>query len=139
MYLVRGSTRMQRMDAKTLLEIAEFNVRLCWNKAIKKYPNMFGKPVPKISLNNRFKTTAGMAYYDTNEIKLSTELFAEHTEHFVADTIPHEVAHIVDWIVFGEWGHGPTWKRVMRECYNLEPARLHNMTNSKHEARKAKI
>ena len=125
------------MDTKTLSDIAVREVQACWLRFCDIYPQLRRDNVPAISLNNRFKTTAGMAYYDSHSIKLSTELFREHTDHFIADTIPHEVAHLVDYIVFKEWGHGPSWKQVMR-AYGLEPARCHNMTNSAHEARKYK-
>ena len=132
---------MHLMDTKTLQEIAEYNVRLCWNKAAKRYLriNQIASKYPTISLNNRFKTTAGMAYYEQHHVALSTELFSEHTEEFVKDTIPHEVAHLVAAIVYEDFGHGSGWKKVMLDCYGLRPERLHNMVNSKHEARKAKV
>jgi predicted SprT family Zn-dependent metalloprotease len=52
--------------------------------------------------------------------------------------LPHELAHQVDWDINKKDGHGPTWKSIMVN-YGLPPDRLHNLVNTKWEARKAAI
>jgi hypothetical protein len=32
----------------------------------------------------------------------------------LADTLLHEMAHVADWLVDGERGHGPTWRAWAR-------------------------
>ena len=63
-------------------------------------------------------------------IKLSLKLLQLNGEDFVARTPGHEAAHIVDYVVFGNAGHGATWQRVMRlfgqpveRCHNFEVPR----------------
>lgn len=52
-------------------------------------------------------------------------LFAQHyTERFLARTVPHELAHVAAYQMFGTMAHDNNWRRVM---YNLgvEPTRCH--------------
>ena len=122
-----------------LLEIATYNIARCWRIASLKYGADKIGPMPKVTISKRLKVTAGWAYFDKNEVKLCYDLFVEHMETFVQETIPHEVAHLVAAKVYEDTGHGKGWKSVMVECYKLEPARCHNMANSKYEARKANV
>lgn len=46
-------------------------------------------------------------------IKLAAKVFTEDSEAF-RNTIAHEVAHLADFQIFKEWGHGRTWKAIMR-------------------------
>jgi SprT protein len=94
--------------------------------------------MPIIYFNNRLKTTAGYCYHEKREIQISRELFEEHMEEFRRIIIPHEFAHQVAFDLHGvDCGHGPKWKEVMVK-YGIPPARLHNLTNTKHAARRAK-
>ncbi len=97
------------------------------------------KPMPVFKMNKRLKTTAGRNFWELRVIDLSVELFSQHPEYFRDDTIPHELAHQVCFDVYGECKqiHGTEWKSVMR-AVGLEPSTYHSMTNSIHEARKAK-
>lgn len=125
------------MDIKYLHEVAEFNVRKQWARACVFYPSLKKYECPKTEISTRLKTTAGYAFYrPTNIVRFSAELMWEHTEFFIKDTIIHEVAHIVADNVFGHQGHGPAWKRVML-AMGVTPNRLHPLTNSKWEAKKA--
>ena len=85
---------------------------------------------PKVVLNNRLKSTAGRAFIENNPqyIDLSTELFWQYTEQFVQDTIPHELAHLVAFTVYGDPGHGIGWRNVITKM-NIPTKRCHNMVN----------
>ena len=126
------------MDRKYLQDVAEFNVRRTWNTFAKVFPELKNHNVPAVKINNRLKTTAGKAWYDLHLVEFSAELMWEHTDNFIADTIPHEVAHLVAAIVFGDFGHRSGWKQTL-EMGGFTSNRCHNMINSKHEARKAKV
>ena len=71
-------------------------------------------------------TTAGTAYYHANKIHLNHGLFIRNKEDFFSHTIPHEIAHLVSYRVFGKvgMGHGAEWKFVMR-VFGVEANRLH--------------
>ena len=109
-----------------------------WNKLHIIYPGIL-VTVPRIEFSNRLKTTAGLAYAESipQFVRLSTELLWEHTDEMLESTLPHELCHLVAWSVYQARGHGPDWRRVMIRI-GLEPDVYHNMTNSKHEARRAK-
>ena len=70
-------------------------------------------------------TTAGRAWLGQWRIQLNEQLCKENTEDFMSDTIPHEVAHLVAYKVFGDDGHGDGWRSVMR-ALGLNPSRCHD-------------
>lgn len=124
------------MDTSYLQEVGDYRVKIWWDKLRKVYPQI-QKVYPKVKLNNRLKTTAGRAWIDKapQYIDLSTELFWEYTEQFLCDTIPHELAHLVAYTVYGDEGHGKGWYSVL-ERMGIQTSRCHSMVNSKHERRK---
>lgn len=130
------------MDKQYLLDVATKRVSIIWEKAQKAYPKQLGQiPMPKVLINARLKTTAGMAHYNEHRVEFSAELMWEHTEHFVKDTIPHEVAHIIAHRVFpnAKQHHGPEWKNMLQWLLNGgKPETYHSLVNSVHCARKAK-
>lgn len=100
-------------------------VRMIW-------PNInYQRPTVRYDLRG---TTAGYAYYATNIVKFNPILLHENTDDFKTDTIPHEIAHVVSFKLYGlaGKGHGPNWKHVMRRL-GVTPTRCHSLdvTNSK--------
>ena len=110
---------------------------LVWQQLCQLYPQLGGIPRPAVKYNARLKTTAGRAFFDSNPpyFDLSLELLWQYPDTVIEDTVPHELAHIAAYIVFGDCGHGKAWKSVML-AINRPPAVYHNMLNSKHETRK---
>jgi predicted SprT family Zn-dependent metalloprotease len=41
----------------------------------------------------------------------------------ILDVILHEIAHALDFVRYGNWGHGKTWKQVCKEI-GAKPSRL---------------
>lgn len=84
-------------------------------------------PRPAIKINKRLRSTAGRAFISENPqyIDLAYCFLVEFPEDMLADTLPHEYAHIIAWNLFQDPGHGKGWKHVMRS-YGLEPTRCHN-------------
>jgi SprT protein len=69
---------------------------------------------------------AGLAYRNKNQIDLSPTLLRENGDKFINRTVPHEIAHLICFIVWpGTSAHGPEWKGVMRRL-GLEPSRCHS-------------
>ena len=104
-------------------------VAFIWEKFKALYPELRKHTCPTVSINNRLKTTGGRAGgFLGNQIELSAELYFYNQEEFYREIIPHEIAHLVDYMLTGNMGHGPTWKSIM-QAYGLPGDRLHNLIN----------
>ena len=75
------------------------------------YGRTFRTPELAFDLRGR---TAGLAYYGTPRIRINLSLAERNTEHFLRETVPHEVAHLVSFELYGSRGrgHGAHWKSV---------------------------
>jgi SprT protein len=124
------------MDKQTLQDLAQYHVRSWWVKMLKQYPTI-QRATPVVTLNNRLKTTAGRAFIEDvpQRIDLSTDLFTQYTDRMISDTIPHELAHLVAYTVYGDSGHGKGWKSVVAHM-GIATTRLHNMVNSNYRGRR---
>jgi predicted SprT family Zn-dependent metalloprotease len=69
------------------------------------------------------RTTAGKAYYNLNMIKLNKTLFLENKDKF-NQTIGHEIAHLLNYEIYGHTGHNGSWKAIMI-LLGLKPNRCH--------------
>ena len=83
------------------------------------------------SLRGRCAGQARVAANGETLIRLNRKLLHENLADFLAQTIPHEVAHlVVTWQTRNRRHrprpHGPEWQAVMRDCFGLEPARCHD-------------
>ncbi|QIW16700.1 SprT family protein [Pasteurellaceae bacterium RH1A] len=98
---------------------------------------------------------AGVAYLRENEIRLNPVLLAENGADFIQQTVPHELAHLLVYQLFGRvQPHGKEWKMMMEEvlgvpaevyhCYDLAKVRqtfayqcacqTHQLTIRRHKA-----
>jgi len=124
------------MTKTELQDLAQYHVRIWWVKLLKQYPTI-QRVTPVVTLNNRLKTTAGRAFIEDvpQRIDLSTDLFTQYTEHMIQDTVPHELAHLVAYTVYGDKGHGRGWYSVL-EKMGIVTTRLHNMVNSRYRGKR---
>jgi hypothetical protein len=70
---------------------------------------------------------AGRAIWPDNRIRLNPVLLCENVEDFVRETVPHEIAHLLNRAMNGNsvTPHGKEWKAIMR-AMGLKPQRCHN-------------
>ena len=64
----------------------------------------------------------GHANYGKQEIAFSSH-YVKLKDHEILDVILHEIAHALDYVRYGNWGHGKTWKQVCIEI-GAKPSRL---------------
>jgi predicted SprT family Zn-dependent metalloprotease len=77
---------------------------------------------PTIRVSNRMKVNAGEYWFDSANnrgvITFSRKLFEENIKDYLESTIPHEVAHHIEFIKTGNPGHGKLFKQIMTEVFN---------------------
>lgn len=87
-------------------------------KAEAHYNRTFKRPIIRFDIKN---TNGGEAWIKKNLIRLNLILLVENEEHFLAQTVPHEVAHLVAHFVYDAKPmngkkvrpHGKEWQEVM--------------------------
>jgi SprT protein len=71
-------------------------------------------------------TAAGTAWLEKWEIRLNPVLLLENQQAFVDEVVPHELAHLLVWKVFGRVPpHGKEWKWMMQEVLGVPARRTH--------------
>ncbi|WP_075182385.1 SprT family zinc-dependent metalloprotease [Pantoea sp. 1.19] len=85
-------------------------------------------PEPTLSFQQR-GTAAGTAWLEKWEIRLNPTLFLENREAFIAEVIPHELAHLLVWTLYGRVPpHGKAWRWMMEEVLGVPANRTHRFT-----------
>lgn len=116
--------------------LSRLNVKadIVWAELARQYPALRNTKTPDIILNGRLWRTAGRAWQEDGVIELGWKFFI-HSPQYRAIMynviLPHELAHIADYIVYGEselkCGHGNGWREIMIYL-GLPPKATHNMT-----------
>jgi SprT protein len=86
--------------------------------------------MPEIRYNLRGVRTAGKAYPKRYGIGLHPKYLAAYTDHYIENTVPHEVAHLVSLIVHGKEKmhrkyHEREWQDIML-MFGAEPVAKHS-------------
>lgn len=99
--------------------------------AEKHYGQTFKFPRVEYSVRG---TCGGKAYTTEWRVNFNATLLVENEDKFIATTVPHEMAHLIDYQLnpnnfHAAWGkkrsiHGPTWKRIMM-VLGAPPNRCH--------------
>lgn len=83
-------------------------------------------PEPALLYQQR-GTSAGTAWLEKWQIRLNPQLLLENQQAFVEEVVPHELAHLLVWQVFGRVApHGKEWKWMMQEVFGVSPRRTHS-------------
>ncbi len=96
----------------------------CITRASEHFIYSFDTPALSFKLRGK---CAGKAYLQQWEIRLNPILFGENPQAYLNEVIPHEVAHLIVFKLFGNVKpHGEEWRSVMREVFGLIPKTTHN-------------
>lgn len=96
----------------------------------------FGKEfiAPAISYAVRGQK-AGVAYLERNEVRFNPILLAENSQVFIQQTVPHELAHILVYQLFGKVApHGKEWKMMMEDVFGV-PANIYHSFDTRNTAK----
>ena len=83
------------------------------------------------SLRGRCAGQAQITPDGKTRLRINLQLLQENQDDFLSQTIPHEIAHLVVlWKARKKRKrpnpHGPEWRQVMRNCFQLRPVRCHS-------------
>lgn len=82
-------------------------------------------PIPYVDYRLR-GVKAGVAYLLKNEIKLNRTLLMENEMEFIQQVVPHELAHLIVYQVFGRVKpHGKEWRWVMIHLFGVPAETCH--------------
>lgn len=102
----------------------------CYALAEAWYLKSFARPQILLNLRGR---SAGVAELQKNRLRFNAVLLAENESAFLAEVVPHEVAHLLAWKLHGRGvrPHGHEWQQIMRQVFALEPRRTHLFDTSR--------
>ncbi len=99
-------------------------VEACYQQAETFFSRRFERPQVSFKLRGQ---KAGVAHLNSNLLRFNPQLYRENREHFLKQTVAHEVAHLIAHQMFGGRirPHGEEWQLIMRGVYELVPDRCH--------------
>lgn len=117
------------LDLESLDKAVRDRLQHCFQLAEQHYQRRFSMP----GLNYKVRgVKAGCAYLERNEIRLNPILLVENQKEFIHQVIPHELAHLLVFQLFGKVKpHGKEWRRLMQEVFQLEPKSCHQFDVSR--------
>ena len=111
-------TRLRHLNMRVIRKLEK-----CLQLASYKFNQAFVMPTLEYNVRG---TKAGVAYLQQNAIKLNRTLLLENPTEFINQVVPHELAHLIVYQVFGNVKpHGKEWKKVMTELFHLPAETCH--------------
>jgi SprT protein len=100
-------------------------VERCYALAEKRLGRSFVRPRVTLDLRGQ---RAGVAYLGRNLLRFNAQMYQDHAEDFLRQTVPHEVAHLLAHALYGSRirPHGPEWQNLMTGLFGLPAKRCHD-------------
>lgn len=133
-----GSVQVAQINGKVAIRLEDIvppaidkqvqaNVKAYWDVATAKFGPEIGE-CPTVSYRLNSRRIVGQIWYHKNVLKLNPVWLAVPdtavVDSILADTIIHELCHMIDWKKFKNKGHGGTWRLCMTRM-GIPPSRLH--------------
>ena len=116
--MMSSQTQFRHLKMQVQNKLAE-TLQLAENRFHRKFP------IPIISYDLR-GVKAGVAYLQKNEIKFNRTLLLGNSDEFIRQVVPHELAHLIVYQVFGRVKpHGREWQAMMTQLFNLPADTCH--------------
>src|SRR5690554_6055546 len=105
-------------DPRAMPELLNSRVEACYQQAEAFFKRPFRRPQVSLRLRGQ---KAGVAHLQENLLRFNAQLYRDNREHFLKQTVAHEVAHLVAHQLFGPRikPHGEEWQSIMRGVYQL--------------------
>lgn len=96
----------------------------CYQLAEQHFGRTFERPRVTLELRGQ---KAGIAYLHRNELRFNAQLYRENHDHFLLQTVPHEVAHLLAQALYGDRirPHGREWQGLMTGLFGRPADRCH--------------
>lgn len=101
------------------------SVEQCYQLAEQRLGRSFARPRVTLDLRGQ---RAGVAYLNRNLLRFNAQMYQDHADDFLRQTVPHEVAHLIAHALHGGHirPHGPEWKQLMTGLFGLPAKRCHD-------------
>ena len=116
---------------KSLLMLSSDNKKRLLDESEKYFSlatDFFNHPFirPNYLFNQRGRI-AGSAHLQRNMIKFNVVLFLNNQQEFIENVVPHEVAHLIAFQLYGRVKpHGKEWQTIMETVFNVEASTTHS-------------
>lgn len=110
-----------QLSPNTQFRHLKMQVQRRLSESLRLAENYFKREFPMPTVNYDLRgMKAGVAYLQKNEIKFNRTLLLENAEEFIRQVVPHELAHLIVYQVFGRVKpHGQEWQAVMNQIFHL--------------------
>ena len=89
----------------------------------------FAEPLVRFNQGGRI---AGSAWLERWELRFNPVLLADNEAEFMAEIVPHEVAHLIAFACYGKVRpHGREWQHIMQSVFKLTPRTRHRLDTTK--------
>lgn len=104
-----------------------------WYEKSKSLYNLKNWKRPKLDIVSLTGSCAGKALWPNNEMHVNWTLYTQNPESFLQRTVPHETAHLVNFVLNGHRAdsHGLGWKSIMQRigAKDLTPCHSYDTTS----------
>jgi len=99
-------------------------IELCYLHAEKQLNRSFIRP--EVMFNQTGKS-AGSARLQLNQLRFNPILLQENKTHFIQNTVPHEIAHLLVYQLYGRTKpHGKEWQNIMIGIFQIPAKTTHS-------------